>query len=318
MLQNYMPQMNIPSLEDVQSSLGQVKPNFTLANFLGDSGYAPARSNALMYLSQGLMDFGKNYASGKGFSASIGAGAEGALNKYKDVQNFNTYKPYFNQMGINTDNLNPATGGGGFGELSATKLIDLQDTLENREFNRMYKTQYLDSLKDKQENQQTNLKTLMGISPAMANRYQNMVDPNGNYDFTGGKNQSYLENTLKNMGTDINNPINNQLAQSILQNKDNIGVERAKQIKVKTELAPQELELKKRNIDARIAQNNQRIAISKQKMAKGDSSAKAEYNSLRNENMKLSIQQKQLINNMLQKGGKVPPVVNNDPLELGL
>jgi len=124
-------------------------------------------------------------------------GVAGMGEHQQNMNSYNAYKPYYNQMGINTDLLNPARGGGGFGPVSPNDIIRLQDTLETRRMNREYqqsRIQYLQNAEQNRNNASASktikVGDLMKISPAFK------VNMAGQYDFTNGQNQELLDQQL--------------------------------------------------------------------------------------------------------------------------
>lgn len=258
----------------------------------------------------GLLQFGMGLLANKKMPEALGLGMKGFIDQQQKNKAFQAYSPYFDKLGIDTTSLNPMYGGSGFGEINPIKLIDLEDTLENREINRLYKQSQMNYLNDKQdldkqktENQQTTLKKLMGYDPTLRNYYAGMVDPQHKYDFSGGKNQSYLESGLLNMGTDINAPMPMAMGQTIIQRKP-------QQAQSNMEYKQKSLELRQKQIENQITTNQKRLALYERKIRSGQASNgdKAAYNALRNENLRLGIEQKKLINNILEKGDNIPNV----------
>jgi hypothetical protein len=114
----------------------------------------------------------------------------------QDEKTFNAYKPYFEQQGINTDALNPAMGGSGFGDITPLKMLEMQ---QNNALKQLQAMSYMSRINKNNQsptekaldpNKFMTRKTLMQDNPALADEYRKK------YDFSNGKNQDFLNQEL--------------------------------------------------------------------------------------------------------------------------
>ena len=81
--------------------------------------------NGIATLGSYLTAFGAGMGQGGNVAQGLANGMTSANNHMQNIRSFNAYKPYFEQMGINADALNPAKGGPGFGNTNPTQIAQI-------------------------------------------------------------------------------------------------------------------------------------------------------------------------------------------------
>lgn len=177
-------------------------------------------------------------------------------------------------------------------------------------------------------NKQTTREQLYNDSPIYQKYLQSQVDPQGKFDFSGGQNAEYLRTQLKNMyGIDLTAPISTEYGLNLLKGVPQVNQSRIENTNTKTQYIPKEYQLKLQKLQQQKAYNDRRLSLLAQRVAQGDSGAKAEYNTLRNTSLQLGIdlkKQTQKINDLMiqeynRKGGALPtaPTITGDSILWG-
>lgn len=135
--------------------------------------------------------------SGDTLAETISNGIGGVNEHLRDVKSYNAYKPYYDKMGVDTRQLNPAHGGSGYGQMTPDNIIKLQEAMANNEIARQWKNAMVQKyLNDSNgTNARNSGKTitygdLMRLSPSFNSQIRKQID------FSNGKNSELLNTVL--------------------------------------------------------------------------------------------------------------------------
>ena len=129
-------------------------------------------------------------------SQGLAQGMTGLNRNIQNIRQYDTMKPYYQQMGYDVSRLDPRRGGAGVAS-TPESMIQLQSLVDQRNMNNLYRQQMIEALKEKQQGTQggkvLTVGQLMMLSPEFKARMQ------GQYDFSGGQNADLLNQQIPNI-----------------------------------------------------------------------------------------------------------------------
>ena len=149
----------------------------------------------------GLLGNLGSYMAAAGSAYGTGANpSQGLLNATnatrkltQDIQQYDTMKPYYQQMGYDVSRFDPRRGGAGVAS-TPESMINLQSQVDQRNMNNLYRQQMIEAMQQKQQGTQggkvLTVGQLMMLSPEFKARMQ------GQYDFSGGQNADLLNQQI--------------------------------------------------------------------------------------------------------------------------
>ena len=148
---------------------------------------------ALSTLGSYLNATGAGMAGAQNLSQGLAQGIGGLNRNMQNIRQYDTMKPYYQQMGYDVNRLDPRRGGAGVAS-TPESMIQLQSLVDQRNMNNLYRQQMIQSMQEKQQGTQggkvLTVGQLMMLSPEFKARMQ------GQYDFSGGQNAELLNQQI--------------------------------------------------------------------------------------------------------------------------
>lgn len=136
---------------------------------------------------------GQGMVGAQNLSQGLAQGMGGLSRNMQNIRQYDTMKPYYQQMGYDVNRLDPRRGGAGVAS-TPESMINLQSQVDQRNMNNLYRQQMIESMQQKQQGTQggkvLTVGQLMMLSPEFKTRMQ------GQYDFSGGQNAELLEQQI--------------------------------------------------------------------------------------------------------------------------
>ena len=182
---------NLPPLQRPQEIVADVSPQ-TMAVVGANRNGVDWRS-ALGTLASYAGQIGQGMAGAPNMAQGLASGMSQGLKHQQNINQYNTMKPYYQQMGYDVTRLDPRRGGAGVAS-TPESMINLQSQVDQRNMNNLYRQQMIESLQQKQQGTQggkvMTIGQLMMLSPEFKARMQ------GQYDFSGGQNVELLNQQI--------------------------------------------------------------------------------------------------------------------------
>ena len=183
-------QQQLPPLQRSQEVVVDVSPQ-TMAVAGANRGGVDWRS-ALGTLASYAGQMGQGMAGAPNWQQGLASGMSQGLKHQQNINQYNTMKPYYQQMGYDVSRLDPRRGGAGVSS-TPESMIQLQSLVDQRNMNNLYRQQMIQAMQDKSAQKQQSTPTigdLMMYNP----QFKQMM--NAQYDFSNGQNADVLSRPM--------------------------------------------------------------------------------------------------------------------------